>query len=1087
MKKKYSIYFLLLISFMTLAGKQLSAQGIYQLWGTTGSGGIHNKGALFSTKYDGTGFDVKKTFTISYPGGADFYNKPVLYNNKFYCAMSEGGLNSNGIIASFDPVTLVWEKKADMFTIDGKNPQGSLLLYNNKLYGVCLGGANNRGILFEFNPANNVLTNRHDFEELTGSHPRSGLTLYNNKFYGVTIDDYLNDAGALFEFNPATNIYTKKVSFNNATIGNIEYGTELLVYNNLLWGITSSGALNDKGAIFSFNPANNALLKKADFETIASSVTSNSLTLLNNKFYGTTNNGGTYNQGVIFEFNPANNALNIEYNIGYATAKHKMNFTVYNNILYSCSSIGGANTFGQLFSFNPATNQYTALLDMNESIGSRGSGAVTLYNNKLYGFTIQGGAHNRGNLFSYNLQNASFQTLINLGGDELCHPSGQVVYYNNKIYGTCITGGTMQNASNTGGGIYEYDPATNIYTIKANFVDSIARQYINGGFTLLNNKFYGVSSTGGYSMEGSLYEYDIVTNSLTTKHFFDAATGDRPHGTLSVYNGKLYGTCSMGSNNGGGNIYEYNPATGIYAQKVILDNVKGYRPYAQLTMYNNKFYGVCFSGGTDLVGTLFEYNPAINSFIKKADFDSTIGGNPFGGLTECNGKLYGTTLWGGSLDSGTLFVFDPITNTLTKKVNMSYSTGTMPYGRMTMLNNKLYGMAFKGGSENSGTLFEYLPAPNGLLVKQHMHTTTGDNPMSNELLAIPALTAPGSPNSCVNSQTIVINAANANEWIQFTDAQGRAVAEINANGNILGVTTVRFYINGGNVRQVGNGAYYLDRNITITPTFQPASPVTVRLYIRKAEFDNLAATAGSGVVVASDLKVYRNTDFCETNLTASTTLLPSTPGMWATDYVYTSNTATLGSFYFAGSPNIPLPVSLITFTGKKAAAVNVLNWKANCSGTVKFEVERSMQALDFVSIGNLQANENDCALPFEFIDANPLAGKNYYRLKMIDEDDKINYSEIVLLDRLSANETTLNIAPNPVIRYELNLQLNLNENTQATFTITDISGKILLQQASSFSKGAHTAQIPLNGLPRGLYLLTFSDGKQQISKRFSIQ
>jgi uncharacterized repeat protein (TIGR03803 family) len=298
------------------------------------------------------------------------------------------------------------------------------------------------------------------------------------------------------------------------------YGTELLVYNNLLWGITYSGALNDNGAIFSFNPANNALLKKADFETIASGGTTNSLTLLNNKLYGSTNNGGTYNQGVIFEFNPANNALNIEYNIGYTTAKHKMNFTVYNNILYSCSSIGGANTFGQLFSFNPATNQYSALVDMNESIGSRGAGAVTLYNNKLYGFTIQGGAHNRGNLFSYNLQNATFQTLINLGGDELCHPSGQVVYYNNKIYGTCMTGGTMQSASNTGGGIYEYDPATNVYTIKANFVDSIARQYINGGFTLLNNKFYGVSSTGGNSMEGTLYEYDIVTNSLTTKHFF---------------------------------------------------------------------------------------------------------------------------------------------------------------------------------------------------------------------------------------------------------------------------------------------------------------------------------------------------------------------------------------------------------------------------------------------------------------------------------------------------------------------------------------------------------------------------------------
>jgi hypothetical protein len=68
MKKNYSIYFLLIIAFMTMAYSQLSAQGIYQLWGTTGSGGIHNKGALFSTKYDGTGFDVKRDFHHQLPG-----------------------------------------------------------------------------------------------------------------------------------------------------------------------------------------------------------------------------------------------------------------------------------------------------------------------------------------------------------------------------------------------------------------------------------------------------------------------------------------------------------------------------------------------------------------------------------------------------------------------------------------------------------------------------------------------------------------------------------------------------------------------------------------------------------------------------------------------------------------------------------------------------------------------------------------------------------------------------------------------------------------------------------------------------------
>ncbi|MBK7761869.1 MAG: hypothetical protein IPI46_00665 [Bacteroidetes bacterium] len=901
MKSQFLFKTILLIAILFSIKLSSHAQGIYQLWGTTYNGGPDNCGVLFTTKSDGTGYQLKKNFTLTNPGKVDNFNKPEVFNNKFYCALTAGGLEDDGIIAEYNPTTNEWIKKVDFYSIGGKFDDGGLTLFNNKFYGVChFGGLNNQGLLFEYNPITNTLTKLHDFDSISGSYPNEGLTIYNSKLYGVTKSGGTNDDGTVYEYNPATDIYTKKANFLASTFGNLIYGTKLVVYNNILWGTTNNGALGNLGAVFSFNPATNALVKKIDFHTIGCGTIWGSLTLLNNKLYGYTSNGGANGTGIIFEYNPATNLLMNKFDLSYVTGRHYMNFTVYNNILYSCSVMGGSNYIGQLFSFNPINNQYTALYNLQGSNGKHGAGAVTVYNNKLWGFTQLEAAYGRGTLFSYYLITNTFLTKINLGGSTLTSPNGALLYYNHKLYGICGLGGNYEN-NNGSGGIYEYDLAADTYNPKINFFDTIGNFFDQTGFTLLNDKFYTTASHGGNNNEGSLIEYNPAANTVTKKHDFELATGNKPYGGVSVYNGKLYGACQNGSSNGMGNIYEFNPITNVYAQKVILDNNKGSMPYSSLTWYNNKFYGTCFNGGANNGGTLFEYNPAINSFIKKVDFDSASGHRSTGALTAFNGKLYGMTMFGGINDIGTIFEFNPANSNYTKKVDFNTLSGSSPYSSLTLLNNKLFGMTPTHGSSNCGTLIQYDAATNIFTKKLDFTPSTGKTARSNKLVAVPALTAPGSTNSCINTQTININATNANQWIAFTDAQGRAVAEINANGNVLGNTAVRFYINGGNMRQDGNGIYYLDRSITVTPTTQPTTDVSIRLYIRKVEFDNLVATPGSGVNSPSDLNIVKNTDFCTSTILAATTPFTSASGNWATDYVYTSNVSSLGSFYFMGN------------------------------------------------------------------------------------------------------------------------------------------------------------------------------------------
>src|SRR5688572_9576894 len=97
-------------------------------------------------------------------------------------------------------------------------------------------------------------------------------------------------------------------------------------------------------------------------------------------------------------------------------------------------------------------------------------------------------------------------------------------------------------------------------------------------------------------------------------------------------------------------------------------------------------------------------------------------------------------------------------------------------------------------------------------------------------------------NSISNGTTVTINAENGNTnyWVPITGPDGNIMAEIYANGNNLGTVTSSFYKNSGGIRSAP-GIKYLDRNITITPQFQPTLPlgsplVKIRLYISKAEF-----------------------------------------------------------------------------------------------------------------------------------------------------------------------------------------------------------------------------------------------------------
>jgi hypothetical protein len=89
-----------------------------------------------------------------------------------------------------------------------------------------------------------------------------------------------------------------------------------------------------------------------------------------------------------------------------------------------------------------------------------------------------------------------------------------------------------------------------------------------------------------------------------------------------------------------------------------------------------------------------------------------------------------------------------------------------------------------------------------------------------------------------------------------------------------------------------------------------------------------------------------------------------------------------------------LPVKLFYFTGKKVENYSQLDWATAIEiDNEKFVVERSGDGVHFEAIGSVKgAGNTTVRQDYQWLDKTPLSGWNYYRLKQVDFDGDIEYT-----------------------------------------------------------------------------------------------
>jgi hypothetical protein len=152
-----------------------------------------------------------------------------------------------------------------------------------------------------------------------------------------------------------------------------------------------------------------------------------------------------------------------------------------------------------------------------------------------------------------------------------------------------------------------------------------------------------------------------------------------------------------------------------------------------------------------------------------------------------------------------------------------------------------------------------------------------------------------------------------------------------------------------------------------------------------------------------------------------------------------------------------LPIQLISFEAAQRGQVVDLTWRtAQEINNDFFTIERSADGVSFAPIIDRIPAKNGgnsrTTLSYADVDARPLMGKNYYRLKQTDKDGTFSYSKIVVVyfegEAASAQQEGFKIYPNPVEGgQDLNIVVYDKDFGPATLVIYDATGREMYRQS----------------------------------------
>lgn len=301
-----------------------------------------------------------------------------------------------------------------------------------------------------------------------------------------------------------------------------------------------------------------------------------------------------------------------------------------------------------------------------------------------------------------------------------------------------------------------------------------------------------------------------------------------------------------------------------------------------------------------------------------------------------------------------------------------------------------------------------------------------------------------------------------------------------------------------------DGLYQTIRTGTLSKPIQYEIPVTnggydIVLHFAEIYQGVISDTAFVGqkifhVLVEGDT-VLKNFDIyaeADSQATAAIKLVSATvtDGLMNLDLVAVNDGPAISAFELfpqAGcGETATLPVELLSFEARKQDGVVALSWEtAMEQNNDFFTIERSADARTFVGLGQVNSQGNSQAVQaYQFTDAQPLKGSNYYRLKQTDIDGSFSYSSVVEVVNSSYQ---IEVFPNPLQRNgQLNIQVESQKATSLRIQLLNLMGQVLIDQQATADAGNSTHQLDLANISQGYYLVAIETPFERVVRKVMV-
>jgi len=183
--------------------------------------------------------------------------------------------------------------------------------------------------------------------------------------------------------------------------------------------------------------------------------------------------------------------------------------------------------------------------------------------------------------------------------------------------------------------------------------------------------------------------------------------------------------------------------------------------------------------------------------------------------------------------------------------------------------------------------------------------------------------------------------------------------------------------------------------------------------------------------------------------------------------------------------NSTLPIKLVSFNGNLKDDKVALTWKVDLNETAdRFEIERSVDGGKFTYVATVVGTQLSGTAVYNYIDAVSSNAKLAYRLRMIDNNQKLEYSKIISFYSAGKASNTVSLLQNPV-NDKINIGFQTLQTENVDIRVLDITGSLKATQRMSVQPGNNVLTMQLPGtLATGTYIVSVVHSNGMFNQKF---